>query len=980
MITVICFDRSCGFSLFSMATLNFLSLNCHGLNDSIISYLHRISGSYDVVLLQETWLSDFNSHRINKVSDDYIFFHSSAMETKLHSDILTGRPFGGTAVLVKSSLANRVQSVVTNNPRITAVLLKNDSAQDIVISSIYMPFNDRSVDQIAEYESTVGCLQALIDGHLGCKFVLGGDFNVKCNDNGLASSALLQFCEHNRLLWLEPEEGSCGYTFHNDTSMHYSLIDHFLCSPGFVNNTDCTHILVHGDNTSDHLAISVSLHLPADIKFSSTAVDSTFKFRWDRADLSYYQAVLTSSLSSLSLPIDALLCRSTEGPEQASEHARSLDNYYTDIISCLQYATKVCIPQVKVGLEKHWWTPDLEDLKKQCIDATDLWRIAGCPRSGDLNSNRVRIKLKYKNAIKEAAKAADEELNDKLVDHLCSKDNSSFWKAWRKRFCMKNIKTTAVLNGVYGDDNILKEFSSHFSKVGQSNTANADVKYESRVCEYLLSHPQHPTENDVPFIDVHTVQDCIGDLKLRKATGHDGISNEQIIYGGSQLAVHLSLLFNAMLRHSCVPNDFRLGIIKPLLKCKHGDQTSLDMYRGITLTPVLSKLFEAVLLVLYGSFLTSSSLQYGFKKNSSCNHALFTFVESMKYFTKRGSKIFCAFLDASKAFDKVLINGLLTKLIDRNVPYMFIRILHNWFSNLSCSVVWKSMMGDAFRVTCGVRQGGILSPILFSVYIDDIIEKMRKSGYGIYIGTQFVGSILYADDIALVSCSCHGLQKLIDICQHYGGVWDIKFNATKSQAITFGGNHPKCTLKLGTDSIQWVNRAKYLGCYFNAGHALSVDTSAAISKFYGSLNNILNVIGYSRNEMVAVHLATAYCLPALLYSCESWSLRHELKPMTVAWNNAFRKIFNCCWRENPRILLYYCNSLPLAYLIDQRRLLFWKRLYHSGNSLLYSLASMCYGNMTALAAKYDIYSPLASTSSFEIKLYIWKTFEKTIVN
>jgi len=112
-----------------------------------------------------------------------------------------------------------------------------------------------------------------------------------------------------------------------------------------------------------------------------------------------------------------------------------------------------------------------------------------------------------------------------------------------------------------------------------------------------------------------------------------------------------------------VPNDFLLSIIKPLLKCKHGNQTSLDIYRGITLIPVLFKLFEAVLLVFYDSFLTSISLQYGFKKNSSCNHALFTFVECMKYFTKRGSKIFRAFLDASKAFGKVLINGLLTKLI-----------------------------------------------------------------------------------------------------------------------------------------------------------------------------------------------------------------------------------------------------------------------------------------------------------------------------
>ena len=124
----------------------------------------------------------------------------------------------------------------------------------------------------------------------------------------------------------------------------------------------------------------------------------------------------------------------------------------------------------------------------------------------------------------------------------------------------------------------------------------------------------------------------------------------------------------AMLRHLYVPEDFRLGTIKPILKSKHGDSTSLDMYRGITLTPSLSKLFERTSMVTYSHFLCSDNLQFGFRRGNSCSHALFTFSESVRYFNKYGSKVYCAFLDVSKAFDKVSINGLIKKLIDHNVP------------------------------------------------------------------------------------------------------------------------------------------------------------------------------------------------------------------------------------------------------------------------------------------------------------------------
>ena len=110
--------------------------------------------------------------------------------------------------------------------------------------------------------------------------------------------------------------------------------------------------------------------------------------------------------------------------------------------------------------------------------------------------------------------------------------------------------------------------------------------------------------------------------------------------------------------------------------------TNIDMYRA-----VLSKVFEYVLLCLYGAFLNSDSLQFGSKKKSGCNHALFTLTEAVKYFTKKRSKVYCAFLDASKAFDKVLHNGIFLKLLNRGVPVTFVCLLKKWYSGLHLSLI-----------------------------------------------------------------------------------------------------------------------------------------------------------------------------------------------------------------------------------------------------------------------------------------------------
>jgi len=240
-------------------------------------------------------------------------------------------------------------------------------------------------------------------------------------------------------------------------------------------------------------------------------------------------------------------------------------------------------------------------------------------------------------------------------------------------------------------------------------------------------------------------------------------------------------------------------------------------------------------------------------KNNSCCHALFVFNESVRYFITRGSRVHCAALDASKAFDKVLHFGLFYKMVSKGISSMFIKVLNYWYSQLHCAVLWKSVLGETLWIQCGVRQGGVLSPYLFSLYVDDVITALMNSGYGISVGNIFTGCIIYADDTILLSCSFYGLQKMVNICAAYGACWDIKFNSVKSQCISFGNCQPSSfTVTLNESPIQWTHKLKYLGCFFNQN--CTVDYSNSVQTFYGNFDNILSALGHNRNEISAVQL------------------------------------------------------------------------------------------------------------------------------
>ena len=449
-----------------------------------------------------------------------------------------------------------------------------------------MPYLNGCLDQDVEYESIVGCLQGIVDSNRGCNFVFGGDFNLSKHQVTINTYDMLsKFCIRNNIVWLDHSDDTVQYTFHADRMGHFSLIDQMLASECLVQGRQSVAIHVDDSNISDHYAISCPFDIGKTHGVHSNVSDKKdVKLMWDKADLDLYRLVLQQQLSQITLPVDALLCDS----DMCCSHDILINEYYQDIVNCLTTASMQAVPSQKVGYQKFWWTEELDNLKAATIEATSVWRYAGCPRSGPVNDNRLQCKYKYKLAIKEAAAEANKSFNDDLYYKMCTKDDQAFWKSWRKKLCSHTVKCTNVLNGHYGDVNICNAFTVYFQSVYRPNTADADLHYERQVNNRLA---QKAGDSSCAIsVDINDVQRCIDKMKTKKAAGHDGIMAEHLKFGGPQLYVHVCLLFNSIIRHSYVPDAFGHGIIIPLLKDKHGDSSKLETYRGIALSALLNYL------------------------------------------------------------------------------------------------------------------------------------------------------------------------------------------------------------------------------------------------------------------------------------------------------------------------------------------------------------------------------------------------------
>ena len=262
----------------------------------------------------------------------------------------------------------------------------------------------------------------------------------------------------------------------------------------------------------------------------------------------------------------------------------------------------------------------------------------------------------------------------------------------------------------------------------------------------------------------------------------------------------------------------------------------------------------------------------------------------------------------------------------------------NWYLHMEYSVKWAKAHSSSFRVLCGTKQGGILSPDFFAIYINDLIVILKKMGIGCHIIQYFIACLLFADDMSLLAPTREALQRLMDACASYCLKFCLKFNIAKTKVMVFG-KFSRLVPSLAKISINgvlidYVEKCKYLGYYLVSHDVFKISVQEDLRGFFASVNSILTCLQKPK-ENVLMQLLYSNCVPKLTYGAAVKDLSaSEKNQFSVAINNAIRRIFGFrLWQSIRQIReFFHFKSIEDMFSNAKRRFLN-SILYHKNDTL-----------------------------------------------
>ena len=876
------------------ASLTFLNYNVCGLlnkmNDS--SFVNSIC-KYDFVSITETFVSyDFQSD----VFSDFCIFTSYASKLSHH-----GRYSGGVIVLAKKKYSKYFQRIKTDVPNTVILQISKELTnydKDVLFVSSYIPPDDSPFWRIDQQhgsgvELLEKCIADLYEKYDDMNLFICGDLNARTGTNNFSpginnlsdilfdkesfsyarksqdtksntfGDQLIEFCNIFDCLILNGLEennfdDSCTYI----SERGCSLVDYFIMSCCMFNNTLVQSLKVLDFVDSDHLPVEIILnvgknstnkHLQYDNE-SETVTQS----KWNKTKASEYRDNLAKDTN-----LEILKSAHSLVDIDINGSIEMFTKYLTLSSKCMVKTVKKKSNDTYKCKSAPWFCTECREAKQLCRKKLKTFKRT---RSEESRKDYIQTKKIYKSLIKQKKLEYNKSFAESLVNSL--NDSSTFWD---------RIKQISSDSRPKVSDNItIQQWYTHFQNVfsGNDNQENFET-YE--VDDEINDHELNKK------ISIDEVKQAIVRLNNGKACGTDGVFAEMLKEGGSNILDYLYKLFNTIFDSGQYPEEWFKAIVIPIFK--KGDIDKPDNYRGISLINVLCKCYTSVLNSRLYKWLEESKNisenQAGFRKDYSTIDQIFTLYGVVqKCLTKKKGKLYVAFIDFHKAFDSVNHSKLFEILQSKGIRGKFFATLKSMYNGLLSCVRVNGSYSEFFDCPVGVRQGCVMSPTLFCLFIDQLANFIDANGVH---GVQLMPSIvelfilLFADDIVLMSTTPGGLQSQLNALQTCCKNFYLKVNTDKTKVMVFrkGGYLGKCEKWFFEGrQLDVVNKYCYLGFNFTTMLSGKIGVTDLVVKGKKAVYLICRAFQKCKQmvQRVFFRVFESKVLSILLYSSEIWGL------------------------------------------------------------------------------------------------------------